>query len=203
MVSRTPMNSLAKQICLWHLVNSISIIKSLFKSTHTNTHIQKKPENITLLLSSIFSVVSFLCIFLYSSTAIPIISVIRKKRSMLYFKNTRFRYRTLHKVDTRMTRKFVKRSIIFFCLETNKQKKKHKLQRKLSGEQKKQHRKGLHAHLAFIIHSWVQANQRTSLDLGSCLRKVKMVQLVWWNLETAKQRTDIQEVFWKGPFSRG
>ena len=89
-----------------------------------NTHIQKKPENITLLLSSIFSVVSFLCIFLYSSTAIPIISVIRKKRSMLYFKNTRFRYREdQHGPCARMTRKFVKRSIIFFCLETNKQKK--------------------------------------------------------------------------------
>ena len=89
-----------------------------------NTHIQKNPENITLLLSSIFSVVSFLCIFLYSSTAIPIISVIRKKRSMLYFKNTRFRYREdQHGPCARMTRKFVKRSIIFFCLETNKQKK--------------------------------------------------------------------------------
>lgn len=56
-----------------------------------NTHIQKKPENATLLLSSIFSVVLFLCVFYTLLPAISIISVIRKKRSMLYFKNTRLK----------------------------------------------------------------------------------------------------------------
>lgn len=165
MVPRMPMNSLAKPICLWHLVNSISIIKNLFKSTHMNTHIQKKPENVTLMLSSIFSVVLFLCVFYTLLPAISIISVIRKKRSMLYFKNIRLKGNSV--------------------------------------EQKKEHRKGLGAHLASVMHSWVQAEQWASLDLCSCLWKVKMVELVWWNLETAKQRTDSQEIFLKGPFSRG
>lgn len=160
------MNSVAKLICLWHLVNSISIIKSLFKSTHMNTHIQKKPEKcyafafIYIFCSTVF------VHFLYTSTS-----------NIYYFSN--------------------KKKTVYVIFKTQK------LKGNLVWNPRREHRKGLGAHLASITHSWVQAEHWTSLDLCSCLWKVKMVESVWWNLRQQNKGQIAQRYFLKGPFSRG